>query len=388
MDNTFELKWHSHANHFQNLIKNLLQSEDQSDVTLVCDDQVKLKAHKLILKSCSPVFESIFSNNDSAASRETIYLHGVSHLDMKPILDYIYQGKVSLDVRRMINFKEVAKNLKIKDAGEFMEVPLPPNTYTPVQVKKQFSKIISNDNVSDIKQTLVNIKPSENSIQKKLKTLTLELVKHETFEDVKQLNEFTFSEEGPKKEKENHVTKCKDCKQILNNEEVHKCKYLCEEPGCEDIIKYSKSYFNTHKYTFHGQESLTCEDCGETFKHSIILNIHKKKNCKLAEKTVCKVCGISVKRLNRHMAQHIPEEQRGYVCHFDNCRKGFIQKNVLDQHLMNVHLKLRPYKCRYGCDFGYNDPSNRDSHEKKKHGKLYVSSKRVQQKPNLPEYNN
>ena len=39
---------------------------------------------------------------------------------------------------------------------------------------------------------------------------------------------------------------------------------------------------------------------------------------------------------------------------------------------MNVHLRLRPFKCRYGCEFGYNDPANRNSHERKKHGKIYM----------------
>ena len=55
-----------------------------------------------------------------------------------------------------------------------------------------------------------------------------------------------------------------------------------------------------------------------------------------------------------------------------DCEKGFISKHALDNHVMNVHLKLRPYKCRYGCEFGYNDPANRNSHERKKHGKLYM----------------
>ena len=39
---------------------------------------------------------------------------------------------------------------------------------------------------------------------------------------------------------------------------------------------------------------------------------------------------------------------------------------------MSVHLKLRPFKCRYGCEFGYNDQANRNSHERKKHGKKYI----------------
>ena len=99
---------------------NLWKSRESSDVTIVCDDQVKFKAHKFVLKACSPVFESILNNNDSAVSRETIYLHGVSHLDMKPILDYIYQGNVSLDKRRLSCFKSVARNLQIKDIEDLL----------------------------------------------------------------------------------------------------------------------------------------------------------------------------------------------------------------------------------------------------------------------------
>lgn len=31
---------------------------------------------------------------------------------------------------------------------------------------------------------------------------------------------------------------------------------------------------------------------------------------------------------------------------------GFGGKAQLSKHIMNVHLKLRPYKCRFGCEFG------------------------------------
>ena len=53
------LTWHSYTSHFQGVLGNLFDTGEFSDVTLVCDDQVKFKAHKFILKSCSPVFESI-----------------------------------------------------------------------------------------------------------------------------------------------------------------------------------------------------------------------------------------------------------------------------------------------------------------------------------------
>ena len=31
---------------------------------------------------------------------------------------------------------------------------------------------------------------------------------------------------------------------------------------------------------------------------------------------------------------------------------GFMLKATYTNHMMNVHLKERPYKCRYGCELG------------------------------------
>ena len=47
----FTFTWHSYANHFQEVLGKLFDTGESSDVTLVCDDQVKFKAHKFILKS-------------------------------------------------------------------------------------------------------------------------------------------------------------------------------------------------------------------------------------------------------------------------------------------------------------------------------------------------
>ena len=68
---------------------------------------------------------------------------------------------------------------------------------------------------------------------------------------------------------------------------------------------------------------------------------------------------------------HIPEEKKNFQC--QHCSKGFFYKHQLDQHLMNMHLKLKPYNCRYGCDLSYNDISNRNQHEKRRHGKLFTT---------------
>ena len=115
----FTLTWHSYASHFQGVLGNLFDTGESSDVTLVCDDQVKFKAHKFILKSCSPVFESIL--NEANESKSVVYLRGVNQLELKPILNFIYSGQASFYQKRMKDFLKIGKDLQIKEIKEMPE---------------------------------------------------------------------------------------------------------------------------------------------------------------------------------------------------------------------------------------------------------------------------
>ena len=154
----------------------------------------------------------------------------------------------------------------------------------------------------------------------------------------------------------------------------------------------------TENFPSHECETFSCEECGKVCKSKQILRIHRQNIHEFREvkKEICKICGLSVRDLNRHMKIHVektpcPEcnvmvknlklhverihtldEDKRFQC--QDCGKGFIRKGALEVHKMNVHLKQRPYKCRYGCDIAYNDISNRRAHEKKKHGKLFTAA--------------
>ena len=104
----FTLTWHSYASHFQGVLSNLFDTGESSDVTLVCDDQVKFKAHKFVLKACSPVFESIL--DETNGSKSVVYLRGVNKLELKPILEFIYFGQASLYQERMKDFLKMGFN--------------------------------------------------------------------------------------------------------------------------------------------------------------------------------------------------------------------------------------------------------------------------------------
>ena len=115
----FTLTWHSYASHFQEVLSNLFETGESSDVTLVCNDQVKFKAHKFVLKSCSPVFESIL--DDTNESKSVVYLRGVNQLELKPILDFIYYGQASFYQEKMKEFLNIGKDLQIIEIKEVPE---------------------------------------------------------------------------------------------------------------------------------------------------------------------------------------------------------------------------------------------------------------------------
>ena len=43
-------------------LKHLFETEEFADVTLVCDDQIPIPAHKLVLNSHSPFLKNLFLN--------------------------------------------------------------------------------------------------------------------------------------------------------------------------------------------------------------------------------------------------------------------------------------------------------------------------------------
>ena len=81
----FNLNWHTYSDHLKEMMGNIMNSHKSADVTLVCDDKTKFKAHKFVISACSPLFQSII---DELPQKEDslIYLRGVQPQEMKSIL--------------------------------------------------------------------------------------------------------------------------------------------------------------------------------------------------------------------------------------------------------------------------------------------------------------
>ncbi len=149
-----------------------------------------------------------------------------------------------------------------------------------------------------------------------------------------------------------------------------------------------KEYTNLKLHTKEAHELLPlqpntafCDICGKGFLKKGQLMAHLKSH---EEALPCPHCGIKVKHLDIHIATvHLPDKLKSHQC--QDCGKGFKNISKLKVHQMNMHLKLRPYRCRYGCEDSYNDTSNRNQHEKKKHGQLFIRGSEEKKRRRLEE---
>merc|ERR1712221_23446 len=132
----YNLNWHTYNDHLREMMQNLMQSHESTDVTLVCEDKTKFKAHQFVLNAYSPVFKSII--NDLPQKDSVIYLRGVLAPEMKSILQFMYLGQATFYQDRMNDFLNVAKSLEIKEISKDVDAPESLNDQEFVTNNKNF----------------------------------------------------------------------------------------------------------------------------------------------------------------------------------------------------------------------------------------------------------
>jgi BTB/POZ domain len=92
--------------------RELRQDKDFFDVTLSCDDEQQLQAHKVILSACSPFFRNILRRNPH--QHPLLYLKGVKYTDLQSVLNFMYHGEVNVAQDELNSFLAVAEDLRVK----------------------------------------------------------------------------------------------------------------------------------------------------------------------------------------------------------------------------------------------------------------------------------
>jgi len=104
--------FHQDFNSFTGSAFEILYSDQYfTDVTLVCDEDKQLNAHKFILSSCSILFRRILMKNPH--QHPLIYLNGIDFKNLQAILQFIYLGQIEIAHDTLKQFIETARELEI-----------------------------------------------------------------------------------------------------------------------------------------------------------------------------------------------------------------------------------------------------------------------------------
>ena len=116
MEEKYDLKWKTYSDHLVGVFKELGEEGHFADVTLVSDDHVQTKAHKVVLSACSPVLKTLLVNNPH--SHPLLYLRGIKQTELQAILKFMYFGETQIFEDRINDFVSVAKDLEVKEISE------------------------------------------------------------------------------------------------------------------------------------------------------------------------------------------------------------------------------------------------------------------------------
>ena len=107
----FALRWNDFESNISKAFKDLRDDRELCDVTLACEDDQEVEAHKVILASCSPFFDRIFKRYKN--SQPLLYMKGVTSHQLQSLMSFIYLGQVSLAQEELTSFLSVAEDLQV-----------------------------------------------------------------------------------------------------------------------------------------------------------------------------------------------------------------------------------------------------------------------------------
>ena len=87
--------------------------EEFCDVTLVSEDNKRIRAHKVVLASASTLFRDMFLSNEEENEYEVINLRGVSSRFMTAMCDLIYEGETKVNERECEEFLQILQQYKL-----------------------------------------------------------------------------------------------------------------------------------------------------------------------------------------------------------------------------------------------------------------------------------
>ena len=251
-------------------VNNLFEDQEFTDVTLVCEDNQQIKAHKVILSANSDFFRTVLTVNRH--QHPLIYLKGIPKERLKQVIEFIYIGETNVEEIDVNSFLELGKDLKI--AGLIDE-------YEHQQGREVQEPTLNKEGAADLdlkleldKDTLIE-ETSKDFVESEATSGGITTNKHFKTNDETKVSSPTSMENRQIEESEREKIKkllAKYSKKEISADAMDK-KFVCTK--CD----YASAYqicFKKHILSKHEGIRYQCQQCDKSYSDSGPLWRHKK----------------------------------------------------------------------------------------------------------------
>ena len=256
----FDLTWNDFGRNAERLFRNLANDSLFTDVTLISDDRKRIKAHKVILSSCSNFFHQILI--ETSTENPLLFLKGIQHRELLAIVNFIYNGTTEVSHEHLSNFMKAAGDLHIEGLQE-KKSSADINKYDVDYQELNTKEHEDSYHQPDTKQQGFAVALNENL---KNSSIVLPQFKNQYFE-------------------RNHDGSymCDECEYkttSIGNLKAHRLgkhegiKFKCAQ--CPREFS-AKSNLQAHIHSIHEGKIYTCEQCPMEFTRTTKLSEHKAK---------------------------------------------------------------------------------------------------------------
>ena len=304
-------------------MKEMLMNKDYSDVTLVTEDKIQMKAHKTILSACSPVFIDIFNSNDGKSP--LIDLRGIEYSEMESIMQFIYLGEATFYEERMDKFFSAAKILEIKELCNSEtkvkdEASLTNLERSTVKTEEQTGITAKSDEIKDLSNS-ENVEYYE--VEDKSENMEYyEVEDKPTLSDSERSTDKTEEQAGITYQTENQAQQERRRDNFVVNN-----KYECAV--CHKTYS-SGSNLYTHMLSVHEGVTYKCNYCDFQGKTKGSLSLHIKSKHE-GIKHACDQCDYQATRPD-NLTRHVQSKHEGIQYSCDLCNYRSAWKGMLNSH--------------------------------------------------------
>ena len=300
-DENLLVSWQDFETSSSDIIRNLWNDEDFSDVTLATGDGRLFRAHRVILSSSTTRLRSIL-RNPGKCENLFLYLPDVQPRHLSKLLEFIYQGRCEV---KQSDFEEFLS------CGRYLGIQNLENTDTEKQNQHltSYNQCIG---VSGEDKNGVSATEWSESYQPKPKSVECTA---ESFE-------YTDTERKP------------ESQQLTYSEQ---CVGLSGEKRKGNIVE---------EYTETPQtKSEACPVCGKTFSTNELMNKHVRRQHTAEKVKKCDYCPYEM--VGKKLCEHIERRHKGRKCSL--CGRVYTSAANLKRHFFEKHAE-KIYKCD-GCEY-------------------------------------